>query len=88
MSAYGGTRSIYTNFLGRGREIAFPKYTAMQIGVGNRTSTPMATARQSEQRSVLCPESLHVLRSSKNLSNRGDQMTWPLFVHAVEQRLP
>ena len=44
MSAYGGTRSIYTNFLGRGREIAFLKFTAMQIGIGNRTSTPMATA--------------------------------------------
>jgi hypothetical protein len=41
MSAYGGGRSIYTNFLGRGREIVFQKNTVMQIGIGNRTSTPM-----------------------------------------------
>src|SRR6202035_3455163 len=45
MSAYGGGRSIYSNFLGRGREIVFPKNTAMQIGIGNRTSTPMPSAQ-------------------------------------------
>jgi hypothetical protein len=45
MSAYGGGRSIYSNFLGRGREIVFPKNTAMQIGIGNRTSAPMPSAR-------------------------------------------
>jgi hypothetical protein len=38
MSAYGGSRSIYTNFLGRGQEIAFPKDTAMDIGFGDRTA--------------------------------------------------
>jgi hypothetical protein len=41
MSAYGGGRSIYNNFLGRGREIIFPKDTAMEIGFGSRTSLPM-----------------------------------------------
>jgi hypothetical protein len=41
MSAYGGSRSIYNNFLGKGRDIAFPKDTAMEIGFGNRTSMPM-----------------------------------------------
>jgi hypothetical protein len=41
MSAYGGSRSIYNNFLGRGREIIFPKDTAMEIGFGSRTSLPM-----------------------------------------------
>jgi hypothetical protein len=41
MSAYGGSRSIYNNFLGRGRDIVFPKDTAMEIGFGNRTSLPM-----------------------------------------------
>jgi hypothetical protein len=41
MSAYGGGRSIYNNFLGKGREIVFPKYTMMEIGFGNRTSVPM-----------------------------------------------
>jgi hypothetical protein len=41
MSAYGGGRSIYNNFLGMGRNIVFPKDTAMEIGFGNRTSMPM-----------------------------------------------
>lgn len=41
MSAYGGSRSIYNNFLGRGRDIVFPKDTAMEIGFGNRTTMPM-----------------------------------------------
>jgi hypothetical protein len=41
MSAYGGGRSIYDNFLGMGRDIVFPKDTVMQIGFGNRTSLPM-----------------------------------------------
>ena len=36
MSAYGGSRSIYTNFLGRGRDITFPKNAAMEIGFGDR----------------------------------------------------
>jgi len=34
-----------SNFLGRGREIVFQKNTAMQIGIGNRTSTPMPSAK-------------------------------------------
>jgi hypothetical protein len=41
MSAYGGGRSIYSNFLGRGRNIVFPKNTAMDIGFGDRTTSPM-----------------------------------------------
>jgi hypothetical protein len=41
MSAYGGGRSIYGNFLGMGRNIVFPKDTVMEIGFGNRTSLPM-----------------------------------------------
>ena len=44
MSAYGGTRSIYVNFFGRGRNIAFPKYTTMDIGFGGRTQAPMPTS--------------------------------------------
>jgi hypothetical protein len=44
MSAYGGSRSIYVNFFGRGRNIAFPKDTAMEIGLGGPTTeTPMRT---------------------------------------------
>jgi hypothetical protein len=38
MSAYGGSRSIYVNFFGRGRNISFPKDTAMEIGFGGQTS--------------------------------------------------
>jgi hypothetical protein len=41
MSAYGGSRSIYNNFLAKGRDIVFPKDTVMEIGFGNRTSMPM-----------------------------------------------
>jgi len=44
MSAYGGGSSIYRNFLARGREIVFPKNTAIDIGFGNRTTLPMPTA--------------------------------------------
>jgi hypothetical protein len=38
MSAYGGSRSIYSNFLGRGRDITFPKNTALDVGIGSRTA--------------------------------------------------
>jgi hypothetical protein len=50
MSAYGGSRSIYNNFLGRGRDIVFPKDTVMEIGFGNRTSLPMPGASPGETR--------------------------------------
>jgi hypothetical protein len=45
MSAYGGSRSIYNNFLGRGRNIIFPKNTVMEIGFGNRTALPIPVSR-------------------------------------------
>jgi len=32
MGAYGGALSIYTHFIARGRELVFPKNTAMEIG--------------------------------------------------------
>jgi hypothetical protein len=50
MSAYGGSRSIYNNFLGRGRDIVFPKDTVMEIGFGNRTSLPMPGGSSGESR--------------------------------------
>jgi hypothetical protein len=50
MSAYGGGRSIYNNFLGKGRNIVFPKYTVMEIGFGNRTTMPMPAAGPGESR--------------------------------------
>ncbi len=49
MSAYGGGRSIYNNFLKRGSEITFPKDTAMEIGFGNRTTLPMPGAAAGEK---------------------------------------
>ncbi|HEX4172246.1 MAG TPA: hypothetical protein VHY82_07175, partial [Acetobacteraceae bacterium] len=42
MSAYGGSRSIYVNFFGRGRDIAFPRDTTMEIGFGSRSEAPMS----------------------------------------------
>jgi hypothetical protein len=44
MSAYGGSRSIYMNFFSRGRNITFPRYTTMDIGISSRTEAPMPTA--------------------------------------------
>jgi hypothetical protein len=43
MSAYGGSRSIYMNFFGRGRDISFPKDTSMEIGFGGQTATPISS---------------------------------------------
>jgi hypothetical protein len=45
MSAYGGGRSIYNNFLSRGRDIVFPRDTNMVIGFGSRTTLPMAARK-------------------------------------------
>jgi hypothetical protein len=42
MSAYGGSRSIYVNFFGRGRDIRFPKDTTLEIGIGSQTAAPMS----------------------------------------------
>jgi hypothetical protein len=43
MGAYGAAVSVYTHFMARGREVEFPKNTAMQIGIGTRTAaTPPA----------------------------------------------
>jgi hypothetical protein len=49
MSAYGGSRSIYNNFLSRGRDIVFPRDTPMEIGFGDRTTLPMPAATSGER---------------------------------------
>ncbi len=36
MGAFGAARSVYVHFIARGREVVFPKNTAMQIGIGSR----------------------------------------------------
>jgi hypothetical protein len=46
MGAYGAAASIYSHFLARGREVEFPKNTAMQIGIGTRVPTATPLARQ------------------------------------------
>lgn len=39
MGAYGAGMSVYSHFIARGREVVFPKNTAMQIGIGTRAAT-------------------------------------------------
>ena len=38
MGAYGAGRSVYQNFLSRGREVVFPKNTAMDVAIGTRVA--------------------------------------------------
>lgn len=40
MGAYGAGMSVYTHFISRGREVVFPKDTAMDIGVATRPKAP------------------------------------------------
>jgi hypothetical protein len=46
MGAYGAAVSVYSHFIARGREVEFPKNTAMQIGIGTRAATAKPSARQ------------------------------------------
>ena len=46
MGAYGAAVSVYSHFIARGREVVFPKNTAMQIGIGTRAVTTMPPARK------------------------------------------
>ena len=50
MGALGATRSVYTNFIARGRDVVFPKNTAMQIGVGIREERPAKPVGASSKR--------------------------------------
>jgi hypothetical protein len=36
MGVFGASKSVYVHFIARGREVVFPKNTAMQIGIGTR----------------------------------------------------
>lgn len=42
MGAYGASMSIYSHFIARGRDVEFPKNTAMEIGIGTRAPAPGA----------------------------------------------
>lgn len=45
MGGYGAGMSVYTHFIARGRDVVFPKDTAMQIGLGIHDSTPQTPAQ-------------------------------------------
>ncbi len=45
MGALGASRSVYTHFVARGRDVVFPENTAMEIGISVRTG-PSATPTQ------------------------------------------
>lgn len=46
MGAYGAAASVYSHFIARGREVEFPKNTAMQIGIGTRAATAKPPAHE------------------------------------------
>jgi len=46
LGAAGATHSLYVHFIARGREVVFPKNTAMQIGIGVRAPNPAKPAQQ------------------------------------------
>jgi hypothetical protein len=38
MGSYGASMSVYSHFIARGRDLVFPKNTAMEIAIGTRAS--------------------------------------------------
>jgi len=53
MGAYGAGRSVYIHFIARGRNVVFPRNTAMEIGIGSRGKTvlpPPAPENAPEQK--------------------------------------
>ena len=62
MGAYGAAVSVYSHFIARGREVEFPKNTAMQIGIGTRA--PAATPRAPEAVPPAAPSESAVLVNS------------------------
>ena len=49
MGVYGAGMSVYSNFVVRGREVVFPKDMAMDIGIGQRATTPTPGSPQPEK---------------------------------------
>jgi type IV secretory pathway VirB10-like protein len=41
MGAYGASMSVYSHFLARGRDLVFPKNTAMEVSIGLRPPAPL-----------------------------------------------
>jgi len=48
MGAFGAGRSIYNNFIGRGKDVVFAKHTAMQIAVDTRGSAPERSSPEND----------------------------------------
>lgn len=46
MGVYGGTLSVYSHFIVRGRDVVFPKNTAMEIGFAGLISPTRATTHE------------------------------------------
>jgi hypothetical protein len=46
MGAYGASMSVYSHFLARGRDLVFPKNTAMEVAIGPRPSGPSRDSRK------------------------------------------
>jgi hypothetical protein len=46
MGAYGASMSVYSHFLARGRDLVFPKNTAMEVAIGPRPSAPSPNSRK------------------------------------------
>jgi hypothetical protein len=40
MGAFGASRSMYVYFIVRGRDVVFPKNTAMETGIASRSEWP------------------------------------------------
>ena len=59
MGAYGAAASVYSHFIARGREVEFPKNTAMQIGIGTRApaATPPAAPPAAPSESAVLVDS-------------------------------
>jgi hypothetical protein len=44
MGAYGASMSVYSHFIARGRDLVFPKNTAMEVSIGTHPSAPSPSA--------------------------------------------
>jgi hypothetical protein len=47
MGAFGASKSVYSHFIARGRDVVFPKNTALLVGISSR---PAATSKPSSNR--------------------------------------
>jgi hypothetical protein len=52
MGAYGASMSVYSHFIARGRDLVFPKNTAMEIAIGTRASAPSPSSPKPADASV------------------------------------